>query len=85
MQWDYEPTPIVSKGAALLTPPDCREYICARRENVDLEPNYSAMVVIYIQNTIEKSNGKLWLHGGDVGAAPFVVDVYTRLLREARY
>ena len=48
-----------------------------RSENVDLEPNYSAMVVIYIQNTIEKSNGKPWLHGGDVGAAPFVIDVYT--------
>ncbi len=56
----------------------------ARPETIDLEHNRSAMVVVDMQNAFAKSDGMLDLHGGDVSAAASVIDVYTRLLREAR-
>ena len=56
----------------------------ARPESVDLELNRSAMVVVDMQNALAKSDGKLCLYGGDVSAAASIIDVYTRLLREAR-
>ena len=56
----------------------------ARPENVDLELNRSAVVVVDMQNAFAKSDGMLDLHGGDVSEAASVTDVYTRVLREAR-
>ena len=57
----------------------------ARPENVDLELNCSAMVVVDMQNAFAKSDGMLDLHGGDVNGAASVIDVSTRLLREVIY
>jgi len=56
----------------------------ARPENIRVELNRSAIVVVDMQNAFAKPGGMLDLHGGDITQAASVIDINASLLPTAR-